>query len=224
MSNKSIATVKLDFTKKTENDMLAVATDFHRKLASRRSVRDFSDQNVPRVIIEQSLLAAGTAPSGANRQPWHFAVVSNSELKQQIRLGAEKEEQEFYSGRAPKDWLDAVAPLGTDANKPFLETAPYLIVVFAEKLSKDYQGNKQKNYYVTESVSIATGLLIASLHLSGLATLTHTPAPMKFLNTLLNRPAAEKPLMIVVVGYPAEDALVPAITKKSLDEFTSFLE
>ena len=224
MSNKSIATVKLDFTKKTENDMLTEATDFYRKLASRRSVRDFSDQTVPRAIIEQSLLAAGTAPSGANRQPWHFAVVNNSELKRQIRLGAEKEEQEFYSGRAPKDWLDALAPLGTNANKPFLETAPYLIVVFAEKLSQDYQGNKQKNYYVTESVSIATGLLLASLHISGLATLTHTPAPMKFLNTLLNRPVAEKPLMILVVGYPAEGAQVSAITRKSLDEFSSFLE
>ncbi len=224
MTEEPIATVKLKFAKKTESDMLTHASEFYFKLASRRSVRDFSDEKVPRTIIEQCLLCAGTAPSGANRQPWHFAVVSNTDLKQQIRFGAEKEEQEFYSGRAPQDWLHALKPLGTDANKPFLETAPYLIVVFAEKLSKDYQGNKQKNYYVTESVSIATGLLIAALHTSGLATLTHTPAPMKFLNTLLNRPATEKPLMILVVGYPAENTQVPAITKKSLHEFASFLE
>lgn len=224
MTTETIASIKLDFEKLEESDMLLRAQEFYAKLGSRRSVRDFSNTQVSRAIIEQCLLAAGTAPSGANRQPWHFAVVSNPDVKREIRIGAEQEEQEFYSTRAPKDWLDALAPLGTDANKPFLETAPYLIVIFAEKLVLDCSGKKHKNYYVTESASIATGMLVAALHTAGLATLTHTPAPMKFLNTILNRPATEKPLMILVVGYPAENATVPAITRKSLSQFTSFIE
>ena len=224
MTQTAIETIPLDFAKLDQEEMLFRAKAFYNNLSSRRSVRSFSTADIPRSVIEQCLLAAGSAPSGANRQPWHFAVVSNTNLKREIRLGAEQEEQEFYSTRAPQDWLDALAPLGTDANKPFLESAPYLIVIFAEKLSTDSEGKKQKNYYVTESVSIATGLLIAALHTAGLATLTHTPAPMKFLNTILNRPATEKPLMILVVGYPTDDATVPAITRKPLEQFASFLE
>ncbi len=224
MTNRKIDTVKLQFARLDETEMLNRATNFRAHLTTRRSVRDFADKPVPRAVIEQCLLAAGSAPSGANRQPWHFAVVSNPELKRQIRLGAEQEEEEFYSSRAPKEWLNALAPLGTTASKPFLEIAPYLIVVFAEKFSFDSRANKQKNYYVTESVSIATGLLIAAAHTAGLATLTHTPAPMKFLNTILKRPAAEKPLMILVVGFPADSAEVPAIERKPLTSFSSFLE
>jgi len=224
MAQPPTDTIALDFTKLDEAEMFRRAAEFHSKLSSRRSVRDFADTHVSKSTIEQCLLAAGTAPSGANRQPWHFAVVSNPELKRQIKLGAEQEEREFYSERAPQDWLDALAPLGTNAHKPFLETAPYLIVVFAEKLSMNHEREKQKNYYVTESASIATGLLIAALHTAGLATLTHTPAPMKFLNTILSRPITEKPLMILVVGYPADNARVPAITRKPLAAFTSFLE
>jgi nitroreductase len=189
---------------------------------SRRTVRDFSNKPVPKEIIENCLRAAGTAPSGANHQPWHFVVISDPELKHKIREGAEEEEREFYESRAPQDWLDALAPLGTDANKPFLEIAPYLIVIFGEKFSFDTEGNKLKNYYVSESVGIATGILITALHNAGLASLTHTPAPMKFLSELVGRPATEKPYMILVTGYPAENAEVPAITRKSLEEIASF--
>ncbi len=224
MTQSPTPTIALNFAVLDEPQMLARAKSFYATASTRRSVRDFAATGVPKPILEQCLLAAGTAPSGANRQPWHFAAVSNSQLKREIRLGAEQEEKEFYSARAPQDWLDALAPLGTNADKPFLETAPYLIVVFAEKLGLDHAGKKQKNYYVTESVSIATGLLISALHTAGLATLTHTPAPMKFLNTLLGRPTTEKPLMILVVGYPAENTRVPAITRKPLEDFVSFLE
>jgi nitroreductase len=202
--------------------MIGRATEFYKLVNSRRSVREFSKKEVPVDVIQQCLLAAGTAPSGANRQPWHFAVISSPLIKKQIREGAQLEEQEFYASRAPQDWLDALAPLGTDADKPFLEHAPFLIVIFAEKYSADAENKKQKNYYVTESVSIATGLLITALHSAGLATLTHTPAPMKFLNQILGRPQAEKPLMILVVGYPEKDAKVPAIQRKSLSDIASF--
>lgn len=202
--------------------MLQGSGAFLEKMRTRRSVRDFSNESIPIEVIQNCLNAAGTAPSGANRQPWHFAVVANPLLKSEIRQGAETEEQEFYQHRAPQDWLKALAPLGTDAHKPFLETAPYLIVVFGQKFALDATGNKQKNYYVTESVSIATGLLLAALHSAGLATLTHTPSPMKFLNSILKRPSTEKPLMIVVAGYPADDACVPDISRKSLNEIASF--
>lgn len=215
-------TIDLIFNRLTPEEMLANAQEFYQKVNSRRTVRDFSSQEVPLEVIQQCLLAAGTAPSGANRQPWHFAVVGDPLIKKKIREGAEQEEQEFYSGRAPQDWLDALAPLGTDAEKPFLELAPYLIVVFAEKYGVDSQQKKQKNYYVTESVCLATGLLITALHSSGLATLTHTPAPMKFLNEILARPVREKPLMILVVGYPENGAKVPAIERKDLTETASF--
>lgn len=217
-------TIALDFTEYDEKEMAERAAAFFAMLSSRRTVRDYSDREVSRTVIEDCLRAAGSAPSGANRQPWHFAVVSNPQLKQKIRLGAEQEEREFYSERAPQDWLDALQPFGTDANKPFLETAPYLIVVFAEKYGFDTQGNKQKNYYVPESVSIATGMLIAALHNAGLATLTHTPSPMKFLNRILGRPANERPLMILVVGYPAAEARVPDISRKDLMQIASFHE
>lgn len=203
--------------------MQSRAETFSKQIQTRRTVRDFSRQSVDIKIIEHCLMAGGSAPSGANRQPWHFVVVSNADIKKQIRLAAEIEEQEFYSKRAPQDWLDALAPLGTDDSKPFLEEAPYLIVVFAQKFVLDREGKKLKNYYVTESASLATGLLIAALHTAGLATLTHTPSPMKFLNQILDRPTTEKPLMLLVVGYPAENTKVPDITRKPLEEFTSFI-
>ena len=177
---------------------------------------------VPREVIEQCLLAAGTAPNGANLQPWHFAVVSNAEIKQQIRQAAEKEEAEFYNGKAPQEWLDALAPLGTDEHKPFLEIAPYLIVIFSKKYEPRENGTKVMHYYAQESVGIATGFLINALHHCGLVTLTHTPSPMKFLNEILDRPAYERPFLLLVAGYPAEDAKVPVITKKDLNEIATF--
>ena len=224
MDGKSFKEIPLDFTFIEENEMRPRAKSFNELLQKRRTVRDFSNKSVPRDIIEQCLLAANSAPSGANRQPWHFAVITNPEKKKKIREGAEEEEREFYQSRAPQDWLDALAPLGTDANKPFLERAPYLIAIFSQKFELNNEGNKTKNYYVAESVGIATGLLVAALHNAGLATLTHTPAPMKFLNKILDRPDTEKPLMVLVVGYPENDAKVPAISRKSLEQFTSFHE
>jgi nitroreductase len=196
---------------------------FYEDLRRRRSVREFSDRLVPREIIDNCLLAAGTAPSGANLQPWHFVVVSDPGMKRKIRLAAEEEEREFYAGRAPQEWLDALAPLGTDENKPFLETAPFLITVFTQRHGIAPDGNQFKHYYATESVGIATGLLIAAIHNAGLASLTHTPSPMGFLNTLLGRPSNERPFLLLVVGYPAQDARVPDITKKSLDAIATFV-
>lgn len=221
MAKQQTRTIPLAFTSLPGEEMQARAREFKDLMATRRTVRDFSDKTVPEQIIEQCLETAGSAPSGANRQPWHFAVVRNPTLKRKIRLAAEEEEEEFYNRRAPQDWLDALAPLGTDAEKPFLEKAPCLIVVFAEKY-KTTDAGKAKNYYVTESASLATGLLLSALHNAGLATLTHTPSPMKFLNKLLGRPEQEKPLMIVVAGFPAEDARVPDIARKTLTEFVSF--
>ena len=212
----------LKFNELTESDMRERAQSFHDRMSTRRTVRSFSDRPVPKEIIQQALATAGSAPSGANRQPWHFAVAGGSEIKRRIRIGAEEEEYEFYHGRAPQDWIDALAPFGTDEKKPFLEIAPWLIAVFAQKFDLDVNSKKQKNYYVTESVCIATGLLIAALHNAGLATLTHTPSPMKFLNAIFGRPVSEKPLMLVVTGYPCEGAKVPSITRKSLDQISSF--
>jgi iodotyrosine deiodinase len=200
------------------------ASAFYEQIKHRRSVRDFSDRAVPRQIIEAALLAAGTAPNGANLQPWHFVVVANPDTKHQIRQAAEAEEREFYGGRAPQAWLDALAPLGTDAEKPFLETAPYLIAIFAQTHGVNPDGSTIKHYYVQESVGIATGFLIAALHHAGLATLTHTPSPMKFLNHILGRPDHERPFLLLVVGYPADDALVPNIGKKPLEAMATFLE
>lgn len=196
---------------------------FHRHLARRRTVREFSDRPLPAGVIESCLMAAATAPSGANQQPWHFVVVSDPALKSRIREAAEVEERAFYAGRAPDEWLEALAPLGTDADKPFLETAPCLIVVFAQNHGVSADGARVKHYYVTESVGIATGLLIAAIHEAGLASLTHTPSPMGFLNEALDRPRHERPFLILVVGYPRPDAQVPQLTKKSLAEIATFL-
>ncbi|MEZ4494907.1 MAG: nitroreductase family protein [Dehalococcoidia bacterium] len=198
------------------------ATRFRVELQQRRTVRDFSRRPVERAVIEQCLLAAGSAPSGANQQPWHFAVVAEPATKARIRVAAEAEEREFYARRAPQDWLDALAPLGTDASKPFLETAPYLIAIFAQAYGHNADGSQRKHYYVSESVGIATGLLIAALHHAGLATLTHTPSPMGFLSEILGRPKNEKPYLLLVTGYPVENARVPVIEKKGLMEFTSW--
>ncbi len=204
-------------------EMRQRAAEFYAESRRRRTVRDFSDRPVPRDVIESCLLAAGTAPNGANLQPWHFVVVSDPTVKRQIREAAEAEEREFYGGRAPQAWRDALAPLGTDANKPFLETAPYLIAIFAQSYGLAADGSKVKHYYVTESVGIATGFLIAALHHAGLATLTHTPSPMGFLNTILQRPEHERPFLLLVVGYPAENVRVPVIRKKALDEIATFV-
>lgn len=203
--------------------MVERAAAFRGQMQRRRTVRYFSDRAVSREVIEDCLIAAGTAPSGANLQPWHFVVVSDPAIKQRIRIEAEKEEHEFYSSRAPKEWLDALAPLGTDEHKPFLETAPYLIAIFAQSYGVLPDGRRVKNYYVQESVGIATGMLITAIHHAGLVSLTHTPSPMGFLNEILGRPANEKPFLILVVGYPATDAVVPDIGKKPLEEIATFL-
>lgn len=204
-------------------EMKQRATEFLKQMQRRRTVRYFSDRAVSREVVENCLLAAGTAPSGANLQPWHFVVVSDPAVKHRIRIEAEKEEHEFYERRAPREWLDALAPLGTDANKPFLEIAPYLIVIFAQSYGLLPDGRKVKNYYVQESVGIATGMLITAVHNAGLVSLTHTPSPMGFLNEILGRPANEKPFLVLVVGYPAQDAVVPEIGKKPLEEIATFL-
>ena len=194
------------------------------EMSRRRSVRHFAPRAVPRDVVEDCIRVAMTAPSGANRQPWHFALVGDPEIKQRIRLAAEEEERSFYEERAPAEWLEALAPLGTDANKPFLEIAPYLIVIFAQLHGVEADGTKVKHYYVNESVGIATGMLITALHHAGLASLTHTPAPMRFLNEILGRPPHEKPYLILVVGYPGIDARVPAISKKSFQEACEILD
>jgi iodotyrosine deiodinase len=206
------------------DEMRARLREFYEDVARRRTVREFSDRPVPRDLIEMALKAAGTAPSGANLQPWHFAVVSGPETKRKIREAAEAEEREFYEHRASAEWLAALEPLGTDDQKPFLETAPYLIAVFLQKYGELPDGRKVKHYYPTESTGLATGLLITALHRAGLATLTHTPSPMKFLNEILHRPKSERPFLLLVVGYPAGDARVPDIERKELDEFSSWVD
>jgi len=198
--------------------------DFYADANRRRTVRDFSDRPVPRDIIETALKVANTAPSGANLQPWHFAVVSGPETKRKIREAAEAEEREFYSHRASPEWLAALEPLGTDSNKPFLETAPYLIAVFLQKFGQLPDGRKVKHYYPVESTGLATGMLITALHHAGLVTLTHTPSPMKFLNQILGRPTSERPFLLLVTGYPTADAEVPDISRKPLEDFTSFID
>lgn len=213
----------LQFNEFSPEEMLQRSRTFYENIKKRRTVRDFSDRKVPREVIENCLLAAGTAPNGANLQPWHFVVIENATLKSEIRIAAEKEEREFYENRAPDDWLQALAPLGTDANKPFLETAPYLIAIFAQSYGLDESGNKKKHYYVQESVGIATGMLITALHHAGLVSLTHTPSPMNFLNKILQRPTNERPYLLLVVGYPKSDATVPNIDKKPLSTTTTFM-
>jgi nitroreductase len=198
--------------------------DFYEDVSRRRTVREFSDRPVPRDIIEDALRTAGTAPSGANLQPWHFVVVSGMETKKRIRIAAEAEEKEFYEHRASAEWLAALEPLGTDTNKPFLETAPYLIAVFLQKFGHLPDGRKVKHYYPVESTGLAAGILITALHRAGLVCLTHTPAPMGFLTEVLNRPKSERPFLLLVTGYPAEGAKVPDINRKEFDEFVSFIE
>jgi len=216
-------TTLTEYSEYPAEEMKRRAVDFYANIRRRRTVRDFSDRPVPREIIDNCLLAAGTAPSGANQQPWHFVVVSDRAIKKQIREAAEEEERAFYGGRASDEWLEALAHLGTDEHKPFLEIAPYLIVIFAQNYGIDDDGSRIKHYYVSESVGIATGMLIAAVHNAGLVSLTHTPSPMGFLGKILNRPPNERAFLILVVGYPAEDAQVPVITKKSLDDIATFV-
>jgi len=217
--------VPLNFREWPEPEMRARAQAFFETMRTRRTVRDFSPRAVPREIIATALRTAGSAPNGANLQPWHFAVISDPAVKQRIRVAAEAEEQEFYEHKAPPAWLDALAPLGTDARKPFLETAPWLIAVFAVNSFADATGTRQQTYYAKESTGIACGFLIAALHHAGLATLTHTPSPMNFLNEICGRPAHEKPFLLLVAGYPAEGAQVPvaATRKKPLAEISTWL-
>lgn len=198
--------------------------NFYESVNKRRTVREFSDKPVSRDLINDALRAAGTAPSGANLQPWHFAVVSGKKTKGRIRKAAEIEEREFYEHRASPEWIKALEPLGTDTNKPFLETAPYLIAVFLQKFGHLPDGTKIKHYYPVESTGIATGILITALHTAGLVCLTHTPSPMKFLNEILHRPSGERPFLLLVTGYPADDASVPDIRRKPLQEIASFID
>jgi len=212
----------LEFSRLPADEMLEASEDFLKQIKSRRTVREFSDQPVSEHIIRNAIRAAGSAPSGANMQPWHFVAVANPELKSRIRVAAEQEEKELYEHRASDEWLKALEPLGTDEHKPFLETAPWLITVFLKKFSFDEQGKRYKNYYTAESVGIACGFLLAALHWAGLATLTHTPSPMKFLNELLERPSTERAYMLIVTGYPAENATVPVISKEPLKAISTF--
>ena len=208
----------------SETEMKTRANEFRDELTQRRSIRRFSTESVPRTLINACLQAAVSAPSGANRQPWHFVVVSDASTKHRVRLGAEQEERSFYRHRAPEDWLEALAPLGTDEHKPFLEEAPYLIAVFAQLFDRKGDGQRAKHYYVYESVGIAVGMLITALHHTGLATLTHTPSPMRFLNEILDRPPNERPYLILATGHPAPDAQVPDIERKPFDRVVTFHE
>lgn len=213
------------WTERPDAELLARAQAFRATMATRRTVRDFAPRPVARELIEQCLLTAGSAPSGANQQPWFFAVITQPEHKRQVREAAEAEERAFYAGRAPGEWLDALAPLGTDANKPFLETAPVLIAVFAQKYGVREDGSRFSHYYVPESVGIAIGFLVAALHQAGLATLTHTPSPMGFLTKLCGRPDNERPVVLLVAGHPAPGCQVPVAggIKKPLDQIASWL-
>lgn len=212
-----------DYREYDSDEMKQRAVSFYEQMRRRRTVRQFSNRPVSREIIEQFILAAATAPSGANLQPWHFVVITDPSVKQKIRMAAEEEEREFYSRRAPKEWLQALAPLGTDEHKQFLEIAPYLIAIFVERYGQLPTGDPVKHYYPKESVGIACGVLLTAIHQAGLVSLTHTPSPMKFLNELLERPANESPFLLLVVGYPAEDAMVPDIQRKSLKEVCTFV-
>ncbi|MDQ3200299.1 MAG: nitroreductase family protein [Verrucomicrobiota bacterium] len=207
----------------TDEQLSERAANFQAQMARRRTVRDFSDRPVPRAVIENCLRTAGSAPNGANLQPWHFVAVGDPALKHEIRVAAEAEEREFYEHRAPNEWLEALAALGTDSSKPFLERAPWLVAIFAQPYRILPDGRKLKHYYATESVGIATGFLVAAIHQAGLTSLTLTPSPMGFLNKLLYRPAQEKPFLLLVVGHPAEGAQVPDIQRKPLGEISSFI-
>tara|TARA_Y100000996_G_C22450971_1_gene613841 strand:- start:68 stop:745 length:678 start_codon:yes stop_codon:yes gene_type:complete len=221
---KNYITEDLKFSKQSVNEMKLNSKKFYKSISQRRSVRDFDNKSFNINIINNAILAAGTAPSGANLQPWHFVVIKNKNIKKKIRIAAEKEEEAFYKFKAPKEWLDALKPLGTDSDKTFLENAPYLIAIFEKKYSIN-RNQKVKNYYVRESVGIATGILISCLHLSGLAMLTHTPSPMTFLNKILKRSKNEKPFLLLVVGYPNKKATIPkfAKQKKILEHICTFI-
>ena len=203
-------------------EMLKRSKEFYEDIKRRRTVREISNKSFPIEVIENCLRSAGTAPSGANFQPWHFVIISDKKVKREIRIAAEKEEKEFYSKRAPKEWLEALSPLGTDENKPFLEDAPYIIAIFSKSYDVLPDGEKVKQYYPLESVGIACGILITAIHQAGLVSLTHTPSPMNFLNKILDRPKNEKPFLLLVVGYPVENTKVPNITKKELNEIVSY--
>lgn len=215
---------KLEFSRLDPEEQARRARDFHELMKRRRTVRDFSPEPVPREIIELAVKTAGTAPSGANQQPWRFVIVGDPEIKRKIRLAAEEEERENYSGRFPDDWLQVLAPLGTDWRKEFLEIAPWLIVVFKIDYGISPDGGKIKHYYVNESVGIASGMLLAALHNAGLATLTHTPNPMGFLTEILERPKNEKPFLLIPTGYPADGAEVPDISRKPFDEIVAIFD
>ena len=208
-----------------DEELLRRAVDFSGQMARRRTVREFDPRPVPRAVIEACIAAVGTAPSGANQQPWHFVAISDPAVKRRIRVAAEAEEREFYERRAPEEWLEALAPIGTDWRKPFLETAPWLIAIFVRKWGRAADGSKVKHYYPAESVGIATGILITALHTAGLATLTHTPSPMGFLNEILGRPAeSERPFLLLVAGHPAAGARVPAIERKPATAIADWIE
>lgn len=212
------------FTHYDSEEMIERSQAFFDLMKNRRTVREFSDKPVPREVIENAILTAGRAPSGANKQPWHFAVIADPDVKSRLRTAAEEEEREFYGGRASEEWLKDLEPFATDANKPFLEKAPYLIAVFRQSYAVDQEtGSRTNNYYVHESAGIASGFLIAALHNAGLATLTHTPSPMGFLNEVCGRPGNEKAIMLVVAGYPEDDVEVPVIDKKALKEITTWI-
>jgi len=223
MSQPKYRPIPLRFERIAEDEMIARGHSFRELMARRRSVREFAPDAVPRELIETAIAVANTAPSGANRQPWHFAVVSDPTVKAEIRRGAEAEEREFYEGgRATQEWLEALAPLGTDWRKPFLEIAPWLVVVFKQIHAVGAEGSKLTNYYVNESVGIACGLFIAAIQRMGLATLTHTPQPMRFLTGILDRPDNERPYILFPVGYPHPDCEVPEISKKKLEDVSSW--
>ena len=221
-SPAEIPSIPLDYQEYPVEEVQQRALEYYENMKRRRTVRDFSTRHVPLDIIENCIRTADTAPNGANLHPWHFVVVSDQEIKSEIRQAAEKEEQDFYKSRASREWLEVLAPLGTDEHKPFLETAPYLIAIFAKVHGIDEQGKRVKHYYVNESVGIATGLLISAIHHSGLASLTHTPSPMRFLNKILQRPEQERPFLLLVVGYPEKYATVPDIQRKSLPEISTY--
>jgi iodotyrosine deiodinase len=213
--------IDLDYSFYNAEEVINNSAQFLQKMASRRSVRDFRDQAVPKEVVENIVKVAALAPSGANKQPWHFVLIGDPATKKSIRIAAEKEEYEAYNGKMPGSWLDDLKPFGTDWQKPFLETAPWLIVVFKKSYDLDETGQKLKNYYVSESVGIACGILISAIHMAGLVTLTHTPSPMDFLQKILDRPANEKPFLLLPVGYPATNAQVPNISKKPLESTMS---
>ena len=208
---------------RSDKELIDRAREFYATMQKRRTVRDFSDRPVPREVIEHCIRSAGAAPSGANLQPWHFVAITDPKVKREIRVAAEAEEKEFYEHRAPKAWLEALAPLGTDWHKPFLETAPWLIAIFAQPVRILPNGTRSPTYYAIESVGIAAGMLVTAVHSCGLVSLTHTPSPMGFLNRILNRPSHEKAFLLLVVGHSAKGARVPDISRKSIAEISSFV-